>query len=124
LGHVVSNEGVSVDPHKIKATTKWPRPKNKTEVKSFLGLVDNFGRLVQNFSKITTSPTNLTWKVTKYKWTDWCEEAFQELKNRITSAPILSLPTNNKNFMLYSDASKNGSGCALRQHDRVIAHAL
>ena len=75
LGHVVSNKGVSVDPQKIEAITKWPIPKNSTEVKSFLGLAGYYRRFVQN-SKITTSLTNLTRKVTKYEWTKRCEEAF------------------------------------------------
>jgi len=80
LGHVVSNEGVSVDPQKIEVVTNWPRPKNPTEVRSFLDLTGYYCRFVQNFSKIATSLTNLTRKVTKYEWTKQCEESFQELK--------------------------------------------
>jgi len=76
LVHVVSNEEIFVDPQKIEATTKWPRPKNLMEVRSFLGLAGCYRRFVQNFLKITTPLTNLTRKVTKYEWTDHCEEAF------------------------------------------------
>jgi len=75
-GHVVSSEGVSVDPQKIKAVTNWPRPKNPTEVRSFLGLAGYYRRFVQDFSKIATPLTNLTRKVTKYEWTEKCEKAF------------------------------------------------
>ena len=103
--------------------TKWPRPKNATDERSFLFLAWYYCKVVQNFSKITTPFTNLIRKITKYKWTDWCEEAFQELKKRLTTAPILVLPTNNKDFVMYSDASKNGLGCVLMQDDRVIAYA-
>ena len=92
LGHVVSNEGVSMDPQKIEAVTSWPRPTNPTEVRRFLGLAGYYCRFVQNFSKIATPLTNLTRKVTKYEWTEQCEEAFQELKKRLTSVPILAFP--------------------------------
>jgi len=70
LGHVVSNKGVSVDPQKIEAVSNWPRPKNPTEVRSFLGLAEYYHRFVQNFSKIATPLTNLTKKVTRYEWTE------------------------------------------------------
>jgi len=76
LGNVVSSEGVSIDPQKIKAITKSPRPKNPTEVRNFLVLARYYCRFIQNFSKITTPLTNLKKNVTKYKWTDRCEKAF------------------------------------------------
>ena len=120
----MSNEGVSVDPQKIEVRTKWPRPKNATKVRSISGLARYYRRFVQNFSRIVTPLTNLIRKVTKYEWTDRCEEAFQELKKRQTSAPILALPTSDKDFVMYSDAAKNGLGCVLIQEDCVIAYAL
>jgi len=67
---------------------------------SFLGLVGYYHRFVQNFSKIATSLTNLTRKVTKYEWTERCEETYQEHKKSITSAPILALPTIDKDFVV------------------------
>ena len=69
LGHIVSNEGVSVDPQKIEAVSNWPRPKNPTEVRSFLGLAGYYRRFVQNFSKIATPLMNLTKKASSYEWT-------------------------------------------------------
>ena len=86
IGHVISNETVLVDPQKKEAATNCPRPKNSAEVRSFLGLAGYYQRFVRNFSKIATSLTNLTRKVAKYEWTEQCEEAFQELKKRLTSA--------------------------------------
>jgi len=71
---------------------------------------------------VATPLTNLTRKIVKYEWTDWCEEAFQELKKGLTSAPILALPANDKNFVVYSDASRNGFGCVLMQDDRVTIY--
>ena len=76
LGHVVSDEGVYLDPQKIEAVMNWPRPKNLIEAGSFLGLVGYYRKFVQNFSKITTPLTNLTRNVSKYEWTELCEEAF------------------------------------------------
>jgi len=67
LGHVVSNEGVSADSHKIKAIPKWPRPKNPMEVRSLLGLAGYYRRFIQNISKIPTPVTNLTKKVIKHE---------------------------------------------------------
>jgi len=102
---------------------QWPRPNNVTEVRSFLGLAGYYHRLVKNFSKITTPLTNLRRKIVKYEWTDWCEEAFQELKKMLTSALILALLDNDKNFGVCNDVSRNGLGCVLMQEDYVITYA-
>ena len=110
MGHVVSNEGVSVDAQKIEAVTNYPIPKNLTEIRSFLGLTGYYRIFVQNFSKIATPFTNLTRKVTRYEWMEQCEEAFEELKKTPMSTPILALPTTDKDFVGYSDASRNELG--------------
>jgi len=123
LGNVVSNEGVSVDSQKIETVSNWPRPKNPTEVKTFLGLAGYYHRFVQNFSKIVTPLTNLTRKVTRYEWTEQCKVAFQELKKRLTSALILALPAGDKDYTVYSDASRSRLGCVLMQEGRVITYA-
>ena len=102
---------------------QWPRRKNVIEVRSFLGLAGYYHRFVQNFSNIATPVINLIRKIVKYEWTDRCEEAFQELKKRLTSAPVFALPTNNKDFVVYNDASRNPLGCVLMSNDCVIAYA-
>ena len=89
----------------------------------FCDLAGYYRRFVQKFSKIATPLTNLTRKITTYEWTKKCEEAFQELQKRLTSAPILALPIADQDFVVYSDASKNGLGCVLMQDGRVIAYA-
>jgi len=94
-----------------------------TEVRSFLGAVGYYRRFVKNFLKITSPLTNLLKKTTKFEWSNKCEEAFQELKRRLTTAPILTLPKEGKEYTIYSDASKNRLGCALIQDDKVIAYA-
>jgi len=123
LGHVVSKEGIKVDLQKIKAITEWPRPTNVTEVRSFLGLAGYYRRFVMDFSRIATPLTNLLKKTTKFEWSDKCEEAFQELKRRLTTAPVLTLLKEGKENTIYSDASKNGLGYVLMQDDKVIAYA-
>ncbi|KAL8121526.1 hypothetical protein AgCh_018308 [Apium graveolens] len=123
LGHIVSNEGIKVDPAKIEAITNWERPKTPTEVRSFLGLAGYYRRFVQNFSRIATPLTKLTRKNEKFIWNDKCEKSFQELKRRLITTPVLSLPDDQGNFVIYSDASHKGLGCVLMQHDKVIAYA-
>ena len=88
LGHIISKEGLSVDPAKIDAVVKWERPKNAPEIRSFPGLAGYYRRFVQGFSSIVASLTKLTKKNAPYVWTDKCEASFQELKKRLTSAPV------------------------------------
>jgi len=119
----VSREGIKVDPAKIEAIMNWERPKTPTEIRSFLGLAGYYRRFVQDFSRIATPLTKLTRKNEKFIWNEKCEESFQELKKRLVSAPVLSLPDDQGNFVIYSDASYKGLGCVLMQHDKVIAYA-
>ena len=92
LGHVINEHRILVDSSKIDAVLSWKRPTNATEVRSFLRLTGYYRRLVEGFSKITGPLTNLTRKEVKYEWTDKHERAFQELKERLTSALVLAIP--------------------------------
>ena len=123
LGHVISAEGVSVDPQKIEAVVNWKPLKNVSEVRSFLGLAGYYRKFVEGFSKIAAPLTKLTRKDVKYDWVDACQKSFDELKGRLTSAPVLVLPNGRDGFVVYSDASRQGLGCVLMQNDRVIAYA-
>jgi len=123
LEHVVSKEGVRVDPQKIKAIIEWPKPTNVTEVRNFLGLVGYYKRFVKDFSKIPSPLTNLLKKVVKFEWTNRCEEPFQKLKNKLSSARILTLPVEGEEYTIYSDAPKDGLGYVLMQKDKVISYA-
>ena len=91
LGHGVSKARIKVYPQKIKAIMEWPKSTNVTKVRSFLGLVGYYRRFVKDFLKIASPLTNLLKKVVKFEWTSKCEEAFRELKHRLTRAPILTL---------------------------------
>ena len=123
LGHVISVEGVSVDPKKIEAVVNWKTPKDVSEVRSFLGLAGYYRKFVEGFSKIAAPLTKLTRKDVKYDWVDACQQSFEELKGRLTSALVLALPNGRDGFVVYSDASRQGLGCVLMQNDRVIAYA-
>ena len=123
LGHVVGKDGILVDPSKIEAVKNWPRPASVSEVRSFLGLAGYYRRFVEGFSKIAVPLTALTKKSMRFNWSDKCEASFQELKQRLITAPVLSLPKDNGKFVVYWGASKMGLGCVLIQEGRVIAYA-
>ena len=123
LGHIISGEGISVDPEKVKAIMDWPMPKNAHEVRSFMGLAGYYRRFVEGFSKIVKPITTLQRKGTRYEWTDECNAAFAELKRLLTSAPILRVPDMEKEFTVCTDASRQGLGAVLMQEGGVIAYA-
>ncbi|XP_050944050.1 uncharacterized protein LOC127150387, partial [Cucumis melo] len=123
LGHVVSKAGVSVDPAKIEAVTGWTRPSTVSEVRSFLGLAGYYRRFVENFSRIATPLTQLTRKGAPFVWSKACEDSFQTLKQKLVTAPVLTVPDGSGNFVIYSDASKKGLGCVLMQQGKVVAYA-
>ena len=89
LGHIISGEGISVDPEKVKAIEDWPIPKNVHEVHSFMGLVRYYRRFVEGFSNIAKPITTLQRKGIRYEWTNECDATFAELKRLLTSATIL-----------------------------------
>ena len=122
MGHVVSASGVSVDPKKVKAVMSWERLKSVFEIRSFLGLAGYYRRFIKDFSRLAAPMTRLTRKEVKFYWDDRCEKAFQELKMRLTSAPILVVPDRGQGYTVYYDASRTGLGCVLMQSGRVVAY--
>ncbi|KAH0784229.1 hypothetical protein KY290_003827 [Solanum tuberosum] len=123
LGHIVSSEGIEVDPKKTDAVKSWPRPLNPSDIRSFLGLVGYYRRFVEGFSSIASPLTALTQYKSKFEWSESCEKSFQLFKDKLTSAPVLTLPEGTKGFVVYCDASRVGLGCVLMQHGKVIAYA-
>ena len=113
LGHVISGGGIFVDPKKIEAIVSWEQPKNVSKIRSFLGLVEYYRRFVEKISLIAVPLTRLTRKGVKYEWSDDCEQSFQELKSRLTMAPVLVLPTPRVEYVVFSDVSQQGLGCVL-----------
>ena len=118
----MSASGVSVDLKKVEAVMTWKRPKSVFEIRSFLGLAGYYRRFIEDFSRIAAPMTRLTRKEVKFEWDGRCEEAFQELKRRLTSAPILIVPDRGQGYTVYCDASRAGLGCVLMQSGRVVAY--
>nr|GEU55160.1 putative reverse transcriptase domain-containing protein [Tanacetum cinerariifolium] len=123
LGHVIDSNGVHVDPAMVEAIQNWSSPTTPMEVRQFLGLAGYYRRFIEGFSLISKPLSKLTQKNQKYKWGMEKEEAFQTLKQKLCSAPILALPEGTKNLIVYCDASLKGFGAVLMQREKVIAYA-
>nr|ABA94797.1 retrotransposon protein, putative, Ty3-gypsy subclass [Oryza sativa Japonica Group] len=123
LGHVISSNGVEVDPSKVEAVLAWNPPKNVSEIRSFLGLAGYYRRFIEGFSKLARPMTELLKKEKKFQWSAACEDSFQEMKKRLTTAPVLTLPDIRKDFEIFCDASRQGLGCVLMQERKVVAYA-
>jgi len=123
LGHVISTQGIVVDPAKVEAVVKWESPKSAIEIRSFVGLAGYYRRFIEGFSKIVAPLTQLIWKDQPFTWKDKCEESFQELKRRLTNAPILVILDVGRPFEVYCDASHLGLGCVLMQEKKAVAYA-
>jgi hypothetical protein len=122
LGHVLSAEGVAVDPGKVKDILNWKPPISVHEVRSFLGMTGYYPRFIPDFSKVAKPITELLKNQTKFIWSPECEKAFRILKKSLTTAPVLAQPDIEKSFDVYCDASGIGLGCVLMQEGRVIAY--
>ncbi|GJS74602.1 putative reverse transcriptase domain-containing protein [Tanacetum coccineum] len=92
LGHVIDSQGIHVDPAKIESIKDWASPKTPTEIRQFLGLAGYYRRFIEGFSKVAKPMTKLTQKKVAFEWGDKQEAAFQTLKDKLCSAPILALP--------------------------------
>ncbi|GJU15400.1 putative reverse transcriptase domain-containing protein [Tanacetum coccineum] len=123
LSHVIDNKGIHVDPAKIESIKDWASLKIPTEIRQFLGLTGYYRRFIEGFSKIAKSMTKLTQKKVKFEWGDKQEAAFQLLKQKLCSAPILALPKGAENFIVYCDASHKRLGDVLMQNEKMIAYA-
>ena len=122
LRHVVSASGVSVDPEKVEVVMSWERPKLVFEIRNFLGLTGYYRRFIEDFSQLAASMMRLTRKEVKIEWNGLFEKAFQELKRRLTTAPILIVPERGQRYTVYCDALKAGLGCVRMQSGRVVAY--
>nr|GFA79703.1 putative reverse transcriptase domain-containing protein [Tanacetum cinerariifolium] len=123
LGHVIDNQGIHMDPAKIESVKDLTSPKSPTEIRQFLGLAGYYRRFIEGFLKIAKPMTKLTQEKVKFKWGDKQEAAFQLLKQKLCSAPILALPEGSEDFIVYCDASNKGLGAVLMQREKVISYA-
>jgi hypothetical protein len=122
LGHIISEQGIAIDPEKIKAIGGWPTPKNVSEVRYFMGLAGYYRRFIVGFSKIAHPITSLQKKGTKFEWTLKCEKNFNLLKGLLTSAPVLNIADPNEIFVVCTDACKEGLGGFLMQNGHVVGY--
>jgi hypothetical protein len=123
LGHMISLEGIVVDPSKLRDVLDWKLPTSVHQVQSFLGLADYYRRFILNFSNIAKPITELLKKISKYVWSEACDEAFQTLKKLLTTSPVLAQPNITKPFDVYCDASGTRLGGVLMQEGQVISYS-
>jgi hypothetical protein len=112
-----------MDPSKVQDVLTWNAPTSVGDIRSFLGLAGYFQRFIEGFSNISKPKTELLEKDKKFEWTSVCEASFQELKKRMTTAPILVMPNMEKSFSIYYDVSGQGLGCVLMQDGHMVAYA-
>jgi hypothetical protein len=122
LGHRITQEGLKMDDHKVKAILDWEPPRSVPALRSFLGLASYYHKFIKNFTKIATPLTNLLKKSSgTYEWEEACNEAFETLKGILVKAPVLKLPDFDKDFEIHSDASDFAIGGVLVQDGRPVA---
>ena len=128
LGHIIAKDGIRPDPSKIEKVKNFPIPENTTELRGFIGLASYYRRFIHRFSEIAKPLNKLLMKGQKYEWKEEQQKAFDFLKNKLITSPILIYPDFNKRFILSTDASYLGLGAVLSQLDdqgkeHVIAYA-
>ncbi|QRV84964.1 Retrotransposable element Tf2 protein [Ceratobasidium sp. AG-Ba] len=115
LGLVITPEGISMEEEKIKAIMEWGAPRKIKEVQAFLGFVNFYRRFIAEFSKIARPLHDLTKKDTRFEWSQECQQAFEEIKKRVSQDPVLIHPDPDKPFILETDASGIAIGAILSQ---------
>jgi len=115
LGHIVGDGGIRMDPEKIAAITEFPVPKTLRSMRSFLGLCGWYRKFIGNFAALTAPLTDLLTPERKLAFTEQALKAFEDLKTRLTEAPILKSADFSKPFFIHCDASKTGVGGVLVQ---------
>jgi hypothetical protein len=124
LGHVVSREGVKVQPHQIDAIQKWNTPRSVREVQSFLGLANYYRRFIKNFSRIAAPLSDVTKSTATFAWARSQDDAFRRLKSAMQGAPVLRLADPSKPYVVTCDASDVGIGAVLEQEDVDGLHPI
>jgi hypothetical protein len=123
LGHIINKEGLVVDPKKVTDILNWKAPTDARGIKSFIGMAGYYRRFIEGFLKIAKPMTVLLGNKVEFKWTQKCQEAFEALKEKLTTTPVLVLPDVHKPFSMYCDACYKGLGCVLMQEGRVVAYS-
>ena len=117
LGVVISHDSVKMDPAKVAGVSEWPTPSNKKEVQSFLGFINFYWRFIEGFSHIARPLFDLTKADSVFTWSSEEKSAFDILRDKITSAPILTLPDNSRPYRVEADSSDFATGAVLSQEN-------
>jgi hypothetical protein len=126
LGHIVNTHGVSTDPAKVQSVREWARPRNLSEVRTFMGFIGYYRRFFKDFATLARPLNRLTSKDVPFQWTEEEEKAFQDLRRLMTEAPVLAYPQPGVEYIVDTDASADGAGAVLSQclggEERVVAY--
>ncbi len=117
LGYTISANGISANPEKVRAIVSLPRPTKVSEIRTFLGMTGYYRQLVPNYADISRPLLHLTTKNVPFEWNTECQQAFDKLKNVLTSDVVLAYPQTDKPYKLYTDASNYAVGAILVQED-------
>ena len=121
LDHIISEQGVAMDPAKVQAVLDWPVPRSARAVRGFLGLAGYYRRFVLNYGAIAAPLTALL-KKDGFSWSEEAAAAFTALKAAVTSTPVLALPDFTRPFIVECDASTHGFGAVLLQDKHPLAY--
>ena len=124
LGHVVSSRGIEPDPVKISCIATCPEPTNLTELRSFLGRASYYKSFVEGFGELARPLYGFTKRGIQFKWSESQRRAFENLKTRLCSAPVLATPTAEGDFVLDVDASTYGAGAILHQYQKGVLRVI
>jgi hypothetical protein len=105
LGHVVNADGIGVQQYKVQAVRDWPQPKDKKEVRGFLGLTGYYRRFIKDYGKVALPLTALLHEEVKFRWGPAEQQALDALKDRLTHAPVMAHPDPDRQYILHTDAS-------------------
>ena len=118
LGFIVGKEGVRLDPSAVEAVCKCPGPKDRSEVRRFLGMASQYRRHIFNYARIVDPLVRITSEEIPFLWENEQQEAFDYIKKKLTEAPVMAYPDPTRSFILYTDASDFQLGAVLCQKDR------
>ena len=126
LGHIVWSEGIACDPDKIEVVQAWPEPTTVTQIRQFHGFASYYRKFIPNFSEIAQPLTKLIRKSVRFSWDQSCQDAFESLKSKLVTVPVLAYPKAEGQYILDTDASNHAIGAVLSQvqdgEERVIAY--
>ena len=122
MGHIISEQGLVADPEKIKAIREWPVPTDVSAVRSFMGIAGYYSRFVEIFSAIAYPITSLQRKGVKFEWIEKCQNSFEQLKLKLTTTRILKIADPDKEFVVCTDACREGLGGVLLQENSIIEY--